>query len=91
MTRNLDIPQAKFVSDAVGRTPTVSTTRSIGRVSMPERGEQVQISARIPVELAVALEQSAQAADRSLSAELRRALKTYLTVPGCDRDIGEAA
>ena len=38
----------------------------------------VQISARIPLEMAEALERSAREADRSFSAELRRAIRRYL-------------
>jgi len=38
----------------------------------------VQISARIPADLAAALDQSAKDADRTFSAELRRAIKQYL-------------
>jgi predicted DNA-binding protein len=38
----------------------------------------VQISARIPAELASGLEASAEREDRTLSAELRRAIRQYL-------------
>lgn len=38
----------------------------------------VQISARVPREHVEALEQRAREADRSLSAELRQALRSYL-------------
>jgi predicted transcriptional regulator len=41
----------------------------------------VQISARIPAELAAGLEQSAEREDRTMSAELRRAIRQYLTAP----------
>jgi predicted transcriptional regulator len=44
-----------------------------------ERSQYVQISARIPAELAAGLEQSAEREDRTLSAELRRAIRQYLT------------
>jgi predicted DNA-binding protein len=44
-----------------------------------ERSEYVQISARIPAELANGLEESAAREDRTLSAELRRAIRQYLT------------
>ena len=39
----------------------------------------VQISARIPADLAAGLERSAEQEDRTLSAELRRAIRQYLT------------
>ena len=38
----------------------------------------VQISARIPTEMATGLELLAKHADRSLSAELRRAIRLYI-------------
>jgi predicted transcriptional regulator len=38
----------------------------------------VQISARIPSDLAAGLEKAAQREDRTLSAELRRAVRQYL-------------
>jgi predicted transcriptional regulator len=41
----------------------------------------VQISARIPSDLAAGLEEAAEREDRTLSAELRRAIRHYLTVP----------
>jgi hypothetical protein len=44
-----------------------------------ERSDYVQISARIPAELAAGLERSAEREDRTLSAELRRAIRQYLT------------
>jgi predicted transcriptional regulator len=44
-----------------------------------ERSDFVQISARIPAELASGLEESAAREDRTLSAELRRAIRQYLT------------
>jgi hypothetical protein len=43
-----------------------------------ERSDYVQISARIPAELASGLEESAAREDRTLSAELRRAIREYL-------------
>jgi predicted transcriptional regulator len=46
--------------------------------------DHVQISARIPADLAAALECSAEAADRTFSAELRRAIKKYLTIGAAD-------
>lgn len=49
--------------------------------------DHVQISARIPADLAAALECSAEQADRSLSAELRRAIKRYLMIPEPDREV----
>jgi predicted DNA-binding protein len=44
-----------------------------------ERSDYVQISARIPAELASGLEACAAREDRTLSAELRRAIRKYLT------------
>jgi predicted DNA-binding protein len=44
-----------------------------------ERSDYVQISARIPAELAAGLEQSAEREDRTISAELRRAIRHYLS------------
>jgi predicted DNA-binding protein len=52
-----------------------------------ERSEYVQISARIPAELAAGLEQSAEREDRTLSAELRRAIRHYLTGPIADAGV----
>jgi predicted transcriptional regulator len=46
-----------------------------------ERSDYVQISARIPAELAASLEQLAEREDRTMSAELRRAIRHYLTGP----------
>ena len=40
--------------------------------------KHVQISARIPAEMAKALEKSAADNDRSFSAEIRRAIRQYL-------------
>jgi predicted transcriptional regulator len=50
-------------------------------MAINERGDYVQISARIPAELAAGLEQSAEREDRTMSAELRRAIRQYLTAP----------
>jgi hypothetical protein len=58
-----------------------------GRYPYPEREaqmpddskDQVQISARMPADLVSALEQRAEKEDRTLSAELRRAIRHYLT------------
>lgn len=47
-------------------------------------GTHVQISARIPADLADALERSAREADRTFSAEIRRAIKQYL-IPATGR------
>jgi predicted DNA-binding protein len=59
---------------------------------MEDERSHVQISARIPAEMASALEQSAEQADRTVSAELRRAIRQYLTVPDHNnRQLGEAA
>jgi predicted transcriptional regulator len=44
--------------------------------------DSVQISARVPSDLVAALERAAEASDRSLSAELRRAIKQYLAESG---------
>lgn len=44
-----------------------------------ERTDYVQISARIPSDLYAELEQAAQREDRTVSAELRRAIRIYLT------------
>lgn len=49
-----------------------------------ENGE-VQISARIPQELEDALRARAVRADRSFSAELRRAIRFYLATAAPDR------
>jgi predicted DNA-binding protein len=49
-----------------------------------ERSDYVQISARIPAELAAGLEESAEREDRTMSAELRRAIRHYLTGPIAD-------
>ena len=47
---------------------------------MSETSDHVQISARIPAELAVErLERAAEQEDRTLSAELRRAIRQYLS------------
>jgi len=46
-----------------------------------ERSDYVQVSARIPAELASGLEESAAREDRTLSAELRRAIRQYLAAP----------
>lgn len=40
--------------------------------------DSVQISARVPSDLVAALERAAEASDRTLSAELRRAIKQYV-------------
>ena len=40
--------------------------------------EQVQVSVRVPVELVTALEQAAKEGDRTLSAELRRAIRRHV-------------
>lgn len=53
--------------------------------------QHVQISARVPADLAAALEHAAASADRSLSAELRRAIRSYLTAPVADSDLRRAA
>ncbi|MGN6867990.1 MAG: ribbon-helix-helix protein, CopG family [Solirubrobacteraceae bacterium] len=50
--------------------------------------KHVQISARIPADLADALERAARESDRTFSAEIRRAIKLYLMPTG---RVGEAA
>jgi hypothetical protein len=47
--------------------------------------DYVPISARIPADLAAGLEESAKREDRTLSAELRRAIRHYLTIPATDQ------
>lgn len=47
-------------------------------MSQDERSQYVQISARIPAELASGLEESAASEDRTVSAGLRRAIRQYL-------------
>jgi hypothetical protein len=54
---------------------------------MTERSDYVQISARIPAELASGLEESAAREDRTMSAELRRAIRQYLTVPAVEAGV----
>jgi hypothetical protein len=44
-----------------------------------EGSDYVPISARIPADLAAGLEESAKREDRTLSAELRRAIRAYLS------------
>jgi predicted transcriptional regulator len=54
-----------------------------------EGSDYVPISARIPAALAESLEESAKREDRTLSAELRRAIRQYLTPSGSE--MGRAA
>ena len=74
-------PLRKIVSDSVGMTPSARpVTRPEGSdMSANDRSEYVQISARIPSDLAEGLEEAAEREDRTLSAELRRAIRLYLT------------
>jgi hypothetical protein len=44
--------------------------------------EQVQMSLRLPAELAVALEQVAKSEDRTVSAELRRLIRRHVCEAG---------
>jgi predicted transcriptional regulator len=45
---------------------------------MSDATDHVQISARIPADLAEALERAAEREDRTFSAELRQAIRRYL-------------
>ncbi len=47
-----------------------------------EDRRQVQVSVRVPVELAEALERVAEKEDRTVSAELRRIIRQHVT--GCE-------
>jgi predicted transcriptional regulator len=58
---------------------------------MPQQDDTVQISARIPSDLAAALERAAEASDRTLSGELRRAIKQYLATQAREPDERQAA
>lgn len=80
-----------FQTDSACILPTVTQSNPKEESTMTEGSAHVQISARIPADLAAALEQSAAQADRTLSAELRRALKRYLTISVPERELGGAA
>jgi Ribbon-helix-helix protein, copG family len=56
-------------------------------VSARKTAGWVQVSARVPADLVTGLEAAARDADRTLSAELRRAITMYL----CAQDHGKAA
>jgi hypothetical protein len=60
-------------------SPSDHPEKEMTSMQTNERSDYVQISARIPAELASGLEESAAKEDRTLSAELRRAIRQYLT------------
>jgi hypothetical protein len=79
----------KTASDTLCIIPTATDTIS-REAQMSENTDHVQISARVPADLAEGLERAAAEADRTLSAELRRALRQYLiALPG--EELGRAA
>lgn len=53
--------------------------------------EAVLISAKVPPELAEAIKRRALEADRSVSAEIRRALRSHFTAPEASTLTSEAA
>jgi hypothetical protein len=80
----------KAVSDTVISIPTATDTTS-REATMSENTDHVQISARVPADLAEGLGRAATEADRTLSAELRRALRHYLEVQPPGDDVRRAA
>ena len=76
------MPNAVPMSDAEGFRPPLAlqVLRSANdpKGSTMSDQDHVQISARIPADLAKQLEQRAEEEDRTFSAELRRAIRQYL-------------
>jgi hypothetical protein len=64
---------------------TIPTEKEHTMSKADERSDYVPISARIPADLAAGLEASAKREDRTVSAELRRAIRHYLTIPVTDQ------
>lgn len=89
-TNPLHLVRLKTSSDTVISIPTATDTTS-REARMSENTDHVQISARVPADLAEELERAATEADRTLSAELRRALRQYLAVQGPADDLRSAA
>jgi predicted transcriptional regulator len=58
---------------------------------METNDDTVQISARVPATLAADLEKAAMESDRTVSAELRRAIRQYLAPPSAQTNESRAA